>query len=203
MSNQANKYFIDQYTKTAKRRGLRSRSWFKLQEIDCRDKLFRVGMTVVDLGSAPGGWSSYVKQKIGKTGSVIACDRLPMKKIYGVNFLQGDCTNPEILKKLYSYIGFQKIPVVLSDMSPSTTGISIIDVNQSMYLGYIALEVCHHILLPEGTFLVKIFQGIGFEKYLYQIKSVFNIVRLRKPQSSRVHSREIYIVAKNLKNTDV
>lgn len=200
MSNQIRKYFIDRYTRKAKEQGLRSRSWFKLQEIDNLDKLLHIGMTVIDLGSTPGGWSSYAIKKIGKTGKVIACDKLPMKKIPGVYFYQEDCINPNILDKFYSWVGYRSVHIVLSDMASNTTGISIIDVSRSIFLGNIALNICYDFLKPGGTFLVKIFQGISFEKYLYSIRSAFNIVKIRKPDSSRMNSREVYIVAKEFKN---
>lgn len=201
MTNKTKKYFIDdQYIKKAKKQGLRSRAWFKLQEIDRIDRLFQNGMTVIDLGSAPGSWSSYVIKKIGHTGTVIACDKLPMKKLDGVNFLQGDCSDPEVLKILYSWIKYQKAQVILSDMSPNTTGISVIDVAKSIYLGKIALTVCQNVLISGGTLLVKIFQGIDFEKFLFNIRSSFNLVKIRKPDSSRICSREVYIVAKEFKN---
>lgn len=125
--NRNRKVFIDdQYTIQAKKRGLRARSWFKLQEIDRLDKLLYVGMSVIDLGSSPGGWSSYIVQKIGSTGSIIACDKLPMKKIPGVNFLQGDCSDPDMVNQLCLQIRYKKVQIVVSDMAPNTTGISII-----------------------------------------------------------------------------
>lgn len=199
LSNRIKKYFIDPFAEQAKKKGLRSRAWFKLQEIDRLDHLLRIGMTVIDLGSSPGGWSSYAVKKIGNTGKLIACDKLPMEKIPNVNFLLGDCLDSKILDMFYLCIGHRKVQVVLSDMSPNTTGISVIDVNKSINLGNVALKICHYFLMTGGTFLVKIFQGIGFEKYLYNIKSEFNIVKIRKPNSSRMNSREVYIVAKELK----
>lgn len=193
------KCFKDRYFKQAQQQKLRSRSWFKLRSIDRTDMLFCKGMTVIDLGSAPGGWSSYVKCQIGDTGSVIACDILPMKKIFGVRFLQKDCSDSNFIKVLLYLIKYKKVQIVLSDMSPNTTGISVIDVNKSMYLGMVALNICRHILISEGTFLVKIFQGKGFENYMYNIRSLFKIVKIRKPEASRSSSREVYIVAKKLK----
>lgn len=190
------KYFKDQYFKQAQQRKLRSRSWFKLQSIDRTDMLFDEGMTVVDLGSSPGGWSSYVRHQIGDTGNIIACDVLPMKKIFGVHFLQKDCSDSNFIKMLLYLIKYKKVQVVLSDMSPNTTGISVIDVNKSIYLGNIALNICKRILISDGTFLVKIFQGKDFEDYIYNVRSLFKIVKIRKPKASRSASREVYIVAK-------
>lgn len=193
------KHFKDQYVKAAQRQKLRSRSWFKLDAINRMDALFSTGMTVIDLGSAPGGWTLYVKNKIGKTGRIIACDILSMRNISGVNFLKGDCSNPNILKILCTWVGQKQVNVVLSDMSPNTTGISIIDVSRSIYLGNLALNICRSVLMRRGAFLVKVFQGKGLDKYLCDVHSLFNIVRIRKPDASRSHSREVYIVAKERK----
>lgn len=190
---------IDRYAELARKTGLRSRAWFKLKEIDRIDQLFKIGMSVIDLGSAPGGWSVYVSNKIGKTGKIVACDRFPMKKIDGVKFLQVDCFDPRLLNMLSLLFEYKTVQIVLSDMSPSTTGISLIDVNKSILLADAALEICNQFLSPGGTFLVKIFHGANFEKYLYSIKSIFNTVRIRKPSASRMNSREVYIVAKELK----
>lgn len=192
------KYFKDQYFQKAQQQKLRSRSWFKLQSIDQTDMLFYDGMTVIDLGSAPGGWSSYVIYRIGNTGNVIACDILPMKKIFGVHFLQKDCSAPSFLKILLCWMQDQKAQIILSDMAPNTTGISLIDVNRSIYLGTVALEICKQVLISGGTFLVKIFQGKGFEEYLYNVQSLFKTVKIRKPKASRSNSREVYILAKKL-----
>lgn len=191
--------FNDQYVQRAKKQELRSRSWFKLEEIDRMDSLLRVGMTVVDLGSSPGGWSLYAKKAIGQSGSVIACDIMPMKNIFGVDFFQGDCTDINFLKMLLLKIKRKKVQVVLSDMSPNTTGISIIDINKSISLGNLALDICRNILVPGGTFVVKIFQGSEFDKYLSYVRYSFRTVRIRKPDSSRCRSREVYIVAKKYK----
>ncbi|URJ29702.1 23S rRNA (uridine(2552)-2'-O)-methyltransferase RlmE [Blochmannia endosymbiont of Camponotus sp.] len=193
------KYCKDRYVIEARKLKLRSRSWFKLDAINHMDMLIASGMTVIDLGSAPGGWATYVKNRIGNTGRVIACDVLPMRKISGVDFLQGDCSDPNVFKILREWIGQKKVHVVLSDMSPNITGISIIDVNQSIYLGNVALNICRDILMYGGDFLVKVFQGKGWDKYMYDVRSLFNIVKIRKPDASRSHSREVYIVAKKRK----
>lgn len=193
------KYFKDWYFQKAQQQKLRSRSWFKLQSIDRTDVLFCNGMTVIDLGSTPGGWSAYAMNRVGNTGSVIACDILPMKKIIGVNFLQRDCSDPSFLEKLLYWLQNKKAQIVLSDMSPNMTGISVIDVNRSIYLGRVALNICINVLISNGTFLVKIFQGEDFSEYLYDVRSVFKIVKIRKPKASRNNSREVYIVAKGLK----
>ncbi|WP_331828450.1 23S rRNA (uridine(2552)-2'-O)-methyltransferase RlmE [Candidatus Blochmannia sp. SNP] len=193
------KYCKDQYVIKARKQELRSRSWFKLDSINHTDMLISSGMTVIDLGSAPGGWTIYVKNRIGNTGRIIACDILPMRRISGVNFLQGDCSDPNVFKILRTWIGQQKAHVVLSDMSPNMTGISIIDVNRSICLGHVALNICRDVLMCGGAFLVKVFQGKGLDKYMYDVRSLFHIVKIRKPDASRSHSREVYIVAKKRK----
>ncbi|CAD83620.1 cell division protein 23S rRNA methyltransferase FtsJ [Candidatus Blochmanniella floridana] len=193
------KYFIDQYALQAQNQKLRSRSWFKLQSIDRLDKLLKQGMTVIDLGSTPGGWSSYVIKQISNLGTIVSCDILPMKKIAGVKFLQGDCSNINFLNEIDLKIKHKRAQVVLSDMSPNTTGISTVDVCKSIYLGKIALNMCCRFLAPGGSFLVKIFQGDGFDQYLYNLKCLFHKVKVRKPSSSRSHSREVYIVSKDFK----
>lgn len=199
-SKWVSRYFIDRYAQQAKIRKLRSRAWFKLQFIDQTDILFQEGMTVLDLGSAPGGWSYYVSNKINNSGVIIACDILPMKKISGVCFIQGDCNNSSIFSQICSSTTeYKKAQIVLSDMSPNTTGISLIDVYKSIFLGNVALNICCHVLVSGGSFLVKVFQGTGFDQYLCSIKSLFRVVKIRKPSASRYNSREVYIVAKQFK----
>ncbi|EXU75455.1 23S rRNA (uridine(2552)-2'-O)-methyltransferase RlmE [Erwinia papayae] len=188
-------HFSDKYVLEAQKKGLRSRAWFKLDEIQQGDKLFRPGMTVVDLGAAPGGWSQYVVTQIGNKGRVIACDILPMDPIVGVDFLQGDFRDELVLKALMDRVGEDKIQVVMSDMAPNMTGTPEVDIPRSMYLVELALEMCRDVLAPGGSFLVKVFQGDGFEDYLREIRSLFTKVKIRKPDSSRSRSREVYIVA--------
>ena len=188
-------HFSDKYVLQAQKKGLRSRAWFKLDEIQQGDKLFRPGMTVVDLGAAPGGWSQYVVTQIGAKGRVIACDILPMDPIVGVDFLQGDFRDEQVLKTLLDRVGETQVQVVMSDMAPNMTGTPAVDIPRSMYLCELALEMCRDVLAPGGSFLVKVFQGDGFEEYLKQIRSLFTKVKIRKPDASRSLSREVYIVA--------
>ncbi|AXF78295.1 23S rRNA (uridine(2552)-2'-O)-methyltransferase RlmE [Erwinia tracheiphila] len=188
-------HFSDKYVLEAQKKGLRSRAWFKLDEIQQSDKLFKHGMTVVDLGAAPGGWSQYVVTQIGNKGRVIACDILPMDPIVGVDFLQGDFRDELVLKALMYRVGYDKIQVVMSDMAPNMTGTPEVDIPRSMYLVELALDMCRDVLAPGGSFLVKVFQGDGFEDYLREIRSLFTKVKIRKPDSSRSRSREVYIVA--------
>lgn len=188
-------HFSDKYVIQAQKKGLRSRAWFKLDEIQSTDKLFKPGMTVVDLGAAPGGWSQYVVTQIGNSGRVIACDILPMDPIVGVDFLQGDFRDELVLKALTDRVGEDKVQVVMSDMAPNMSGTPSIDIPRSMYLVELALEMAKDVLAPGGSFLVKVFQGEGFDEYLTQIRSLFTKVKIRKPDASRARSREVYIVA--------
>lgn len=188
-------HFSDKYVIQAQKKGLRSRAWFKLDEIQSTDKLFKLGMTVVDLGAAPGGWSQYVVTQIGNSGRVIACDILPMDPIVGVDFLQGDFRDELVLKALTDRVGEDKVQVVMSDMAPNMSGTPSVDIPRSMYLVELALEMAKDVLAPGGSFLVKVFQGEGFDEYLTQIRSLFTKVKIRKPDASRARSREVYIVA--------
>ncbi|AKJ41069.1 23S rRNA (uridine(2552)-2'-O)-methyltransferase RlmE [Pragia fontium] len=188
-------HFNDKYVQQAQKKGLRSRAWFKLDEIQQTDKLFKPGMTIVDLGAAPGGWSQYVVTQIGNKGRVIACDILPMDPIAGVDFLQGDFRDEMVLKTLLERVGDSKVQVVMSDMAPNMSGTPAVDIPKAMYLVELALEMSRDVLAPGGSFLVKVFQGEGFDEYLREIRSMFNKVKIRKPDASRARSREVYIVA--------
>lgn len=187
-------HFSDKYVQQAQKKGLRSRAWFKLDEIQQSDKLFKPGMTVVDLGAAPGGWSQYVVTQIGGKGRIIACDLLPMDPIVGVDFLQGDFRDELVMKALLERVGDSKVQVVMSDKTKherNTGG----GYPRAMYLVELALEMCRDVLAPGGSFVVKVFQGEGFDEYLREIRSLFTKVKVRKPDSSRARSREVYIVA--------
>ncbi|MBD2809841.1 23S rRNA (uridine(2552)-2'-O)-methyltransferase RlmE [Xenorhabdus sp. Vera] len=188
-------HFSDKYVLQAQKKGLRSRAWFKLDEIQQSDKIFKPGMTVVDLGAAPGGWSQYVVSQIGNSGRVIACDLLPMDPIVGVDFLQGDFRDELVLKTLLERVGDNKVQVVMSDMAPNMSGTPAVDIPRSMYLIELALDMCRDVLAPGGSFIVKVFQGEGFDEYLREIRSLFTKIKIRKPEASRARSREVYIVA--------
>jgi len=188
-------HFSDKYVLEAQKKGLRSRAWFKLEEIQQGDKIFRQEMAVVDLGAAPGGWSQYVATQIGRKGRIIACDILPMDPIVGVDFLQGDFRDPEVLKALLGRVGEGKVQVVMCDMAPNMSGTPAVDIPKAMYLAELALEMSRDVLAPGGSFLVKVFQGEGFDEYLREIRSLFTKVKIRKPDASRARSREVYIVA--------
>ncbi len=188
-------HFDDKYVQQAQKKGLRSRAVFKIDEIQQRDRLFRPGMTVVDLGAAPGGWSQFAVEQVGSKGRVIACDLLPMDPIAGVDFLQGDFREEAVLQVLLERVGEGKVDVIMSDMAPNMTGTPAVDQPRSMYLVELALDMCRQVLTPKGSFVVKVFQGSGFEEYLKEIRTLFGAVKVRKPDSSRARSREVYIVA--------
>ncbi|QYN43063.1 23S rRNA (uridine(2552)-2'-O)-methyltransferase RlmE [Gilliamella sp. ESL0443] len=194
-----NEHFKDRFVQQAQKKGLRSRAWFKLEEIQKSDKLFKPGITVVDLGAAPGGWSQYVASLIGNKGRIIACDLLPMDPIVGVDFLQGDFRDEAVLNTLLERVGEEKVQVVMSDMAPNMSGQPAVDIPRAMYLVELALDMCKDVLAPNGSFIVKVFQGEGFEEYLKTVRSLFKTVKIRKPEASRSRSREVYIVAMGMK----
>lgn len=192
-------HFSDPYVKQAQQAGYRSRAVFKLLEIQDRDRLFKPGMTVVDLGAAPGGWSQIVT-KLVKPGVVIALDLLPIEPLDGVDFIQGDFTDEAMLPLLFAKLPTGKADWVISDMAPNTSGNESIDVPRSVYLAELALDFALQVLQIEGGFLVKVFQGEGFDALLAEIKCNFKTVAIRKPKASRGRSREVYILARGLKN---
>ncbi|QJC28270.1 RlmE family RNA methyltransferase [Enterobacteriaceae endosymbiont of Plateumaris braccata] len=195
------KYLKDIYVKKVKQNSeFRSRSWFKLQEIQKIDKIFKPNMKIIDLGSSPGGWSKFALSKIGLNGKIIACDLLPMKKIDNVDFIQGNLCDINIINLIKIKLNNLKAQVIMSDMSPNISGVKEIDIPKSIYLSELALKLCYSILDFNGNFLIKIFQGIGVDQYLKKIDSLFKIMKIRKPNASRSHSCEIYIVAKGYQN---
>ncbi len=192
-------HFDDHYVKMAQKAGYRSRATFKLEEIDKKDKLMRPGMVVVDLGSAPGGWSDYALRKVGDKGTVVALDILPMTPLTGVHFIEGDFREDSVLDELNEVLDGQQIDLVLSDMAPNITGVSSIDQPSSMYLVELALDFALTNLSKQGVFLVKVFQGEGFEQYMKAMRDGFQKVITRKPDASRPRSREVYLLGRGLK----
>ena len=188
-------HFSDPYVKQAHKLGLRSRASFKLEELQKKDRLIRQGNIVVDLGAAPGGWSEYAVKCIGENGRVIAMDILPIRN---VQFLQGDFRDEEVFKTLYSMIGVGA-DVVLSDMAPNMSGTVGIDQPRAMYLSELALDMARRVLKIGGTFVVKVFQGVGSQEYLKELHNDFTTVKVRKPDASRDRSREVYMVATGFK----
>ena len=192
-------HFDDKYVNDAKKKGYRSRAIFKLEEIQDKDQLIQAGMTVVDLGAAPGGWSQYAAKIVGEQGQVIACDILPMDSIAGVAFLQGDFREDAVLDALLSRISPNLVDVVMSDMAPNMAGNLSVDQPRAMYLVELALDMCRQVLTPGGSFIVKVFQGEGFDTYVKDVRALFHSVKIRKPDSSRARSREVYLVATGYK----
>ncbi len=193
-------HFNDEFVKQARLQGFRSRAVFKLKEIDERDGVFRKGMRVVDLGAAPGSWSQYALTQVGETGQVIAVDILTMDAIPGVDFLCGDFREEHVLRELFDRIDDSKLDVVVSDMSPNSSGMDVIDQPRSMYLAELALDTARQTLAAGGTFLVKIFQGVGFDPFHKNMRQLFKTVTVRKPKASRPRSREQYLLAKGFKS---
>jgi 23S rRNA (uridine2552-2'-O)-methyltransferase len=185
----------DPYVERAAREGWRSRAVFKLDEINTREHLFRRGMVCVDLGAAPGGWSQYAAREVGPSGKVWAVDLLPMEAIEGVEFLHGDFTQPEVLSELRATVP-EGVDLVMSDMAPNLSGTSAIDLPRHMALAEEALLFADEVLNRGGDFLVKLFQGEGFEEFVGKVRPKFAKTRLIKPKASRAESREIYLLAR-------
>ena len=187
----------DPYVKQARAAGWRSRAVFKLEQIQRKYHLIRPGMTIVDLGAAPGGWSQYAAGLLKGRGRIVALDILPMDPIEGVEFIHGDVREMPVLEQLRIALGEQPVDLVLSDMAPNISGIEVSDQARAVYLAELALDFCNQALKPDGSFLVKLFQGEGFEAYLKQLRSAFGSVQIRKPEASRDRSREQYLLARN------
>ena len=184
----------DPYVQRAQREGYRSRAAYKLLEIDERDHLLRPGMVVVDLGATPGGWSQVAADKVGPHGKVIALDLLPLHPLPGVEFIQGDFREDSVQMQLEERLGGKQVGLVISDMSPNVSGISMTDQARAMHLVELALEFSLRNLKPGGAFLVKIFQGAGFEDYIKLMRGDFARVVTRKPDASRDRSSELYLL---------
>jgi len=190
-------HFDDHYVKLAQKQGLRSRSAFKLLELQDKYQLVRPGMIVVDLGSAPGGWCQVVQSVLGANGRLIAMDILPMEPLHGVQFIQGDFTEDEPLQLLEEALQGARIDLVLSDMAPNMSGMAATDQAKAMYLAELALEFVRAQLKPGGVFLVKLFQGEGIDGFVREVRPLFAKVQARKPKASRPRSREVYLLARD------
>ena len=186
----------DPYVKRAHEEGWRSRAAFKLEEIQRTDRLLRPGITVVDLGAAPGGWSQYAARLLAGKGRVIALDVLEMPSLPGVEFIQGDFTEPDVLERLEAALGGSRVDLVMSDMAPNMMGISDVDHDRSMYLVDLAVEFASKALRPGGDLLMKVFQGREFQPLLARLRKEFDTVKLRKPGASRARSSEVYVLAR-------
>lgn len=189
--------FNDIYTKLARIHKLRSRSWFKLEEIQKTEKVIKPNKLILDLGASPGGWSNYLVKNIKNSkGNIIACDILPMKKINGVHFLQYNIYHyKEVIKKILDIVKGKKFSTILSDLSHNICGIPEVDICKSMEISEIVLKICNFLLVNNGNLLIKVFQSQELKKYLYEVRSLFKKVKIKRLKASRNYSRELYIVA--------
>ena len=190
-------HFDDQYVIRAQQEGYRSRAAYKLLEIDDKDKLLKPGMTVVDLGAAPGGWTQIAADRVGPKGLVVALDILEMDPIPGVTVLQGDFREEEVLQQLMDALGGKPVDLVMSDMAPNFSGVKSVDQPRAMYLVELTLELARSVLKPNGNMLLKLFQGEGSEAFIKECRAAFEKVIIRKPAASRGRSREVYLLARN------
>ena len=187
----------DPYVQQARKLGYRSRALFKLKEIQDRDHLLKPGMTVVDLGAAPGGWSQYARPLLGRAGRLLALDILEMPALPEVDFLCGDFREASVLEQFEALVAARSVDLVMSDMAPNVSGIDIADQAAAMGLAELALDFARNRLRNGGSFLVKVFQGEGFDPFLKGLRGEFAQVLVRKPKASRARSREVYLLARN------
>jgi len=188
-------HFDDEYVRRSQQDGYRSRAIYKLIEIDKKDHLVKPGMTVIDLGAAPGGWSEYCVKKLGKNGTIVALDILAMEPIDNVTIIEGDFREDAVFEELMAKMNNERADLVISDMAPNISGMESVDMPRAYYLCELALDLARQVLKPGGGLLVKLFQGEGFEAYNRELKSSFSHVVIRKPKASRARSREIYALA--------
>jgi len=193
------RHVSDPFVKKAQLDGYRSRSAYKLTELNEKDRLIRPGMRIMDLGSAPGGWSQVAGKLVGAKGRVLATDILPMEPIKNVDFIQGDFTDETVVAQLLSWLGSGKFDLIISDIAPNITGIDSADQASSMNFLDLALDTVRQTLKPGATFVAKMFQGSGSDQYVKELRTSFEKVLIRKPAASRAESREVYIVAKGFK----
>jgi len=198
-ANWLREHFNDPFVKQAQKDGYRSRASYKLLEIQEKDRLIRPGMSVIDLGAAPGGWSHVTSRLIGGQGRLIASDILEMDSIPDVTFIQGDFTEDAVLQQILAAVGDSHVDLVISDMAPNMSGTPEVDMPRAMFLCELALDLATRVLKPGGDFLIKIFQGEGFDMYLKDVRTKFDKVQMRKPSSSRDRSREQYLLGKGFK----
>ena len=193
-------HFEDEYVKMAQAQGYRSRAVFKLKEIQEKDQLIKPGMNIVDLGAAPGGWSQYARQLMGKKNKLVALDILTMDELEGVEFIQGDFREDSVFEQLQVALAGAPVTLVMSDMAPNMSGNKGVDMPRAIYLGELALETARVVLSKDGCFLVKLFHGEGFESFYQDVQQSFSKVVIRKPKASRPRSNEVYILAKGFKS---
>lgn len=188
-------HFADPFVQRAQGEGWRSRAIFKLEQIDQRERLLRPAAVCLDLGAAPGAWSQYARRRVGAKGRVVASDILPMPEIAGVEFVQGDFREQEVFERIQGLLPAHGVDVLLSDMAPNLSGVDVIDQPRSMYLAELALDMAQRVLKPQGSALIKLFQGSGFKELIDCARSRFGRVKLVKPQASRARSPETYLLA--------
>ena len=188
-------HFSDPFVKKAQAEGLRSRAAYKLEELVERDRLLKPGMVVVDLGAAPGGWSQWVRQALGDKGRVIALDILDMPGLAGVEFLHGDFREDAVLSQLEAALDGHLVDLVLSDMAPNMSGVDAVDLPRAMHLAELAMDFADRHLRVGGSFLIKLFQGVGFDDYVRDLRRRYAKVVIRKPAASRKRSPEVYALA--------
>ncbi|MBL7481802.1 23S rRNA (uridine(2552)-2'-O)-methyltransferase RlmE [Legionella bononiensis] len=189
-------HFDDVYVKKAQAEGYRSRAVYKLKEVDEKELLLKPGMTVVDLGAAPGGWTQYVSERLNGKGHIVALDILPMDALPDVNFIQGDFREDTVLQELINLIPERSVDLLLSDMAPNMSGSTAIDIPRAMYLVELAFDFAEKMLKPGGSMLIKIFHGSGFDELVKHARASFERVVIRKPSASRSRSKETYLLAK-------
>lgn len=194
-----NEHVNDPYVKRAQKDGYRSRASYKLIELNDKDKLIRPGMLVMDLGSAPGGWSQVAGKIVGDHGRVIASDILPMDPLDNVDFIQGDFTDEAVFQQILAKLNGRQPDLIISDIAPNISGVAAADQAASMYLVELTLDMVRQVLKPGGNYAVKVFQGEGSDEFLRDVRSSFEKVMIRKPEASRPCSREVYLVAKGFK----
>ena len=197
------KHFDDEFVKRAQREGYRSRAVYKLEEIQQKDRILRPGAVVVDLGAAPGGWSQYAAETLGDKGRIIALDILPMEPLPGVEFIEGDFRENEVLASLMELLGGATVNLVMSDMAPNISGMDAVDQPRSMYLVELAADFAATVLGKGGDLLFKGFQGEGFDALLKDLRGQYRNVLIRKPKASRPRSREVYVLAKGCISANV
>jgi 23S rRNA (uridine2552-2'-O)-methyltransferase len=195
------RHVSDPFVKQAQKDGYRSRSAYKLVELNEKDKLIRPGMRILDLGSAPGGWSQVAGKIIGDKGRILATDILPMDALRNVDFIQGDFTDEAMVQQLLDWLGGGKFDLIISDIAPNITGIDVADQATSMYFLELALDTVCKTLKPGATFAAKMFQGAGSDQYVKELRKHFDKVLIRKPAASRRESREVYLVAKGFRES--
>jgi 23S rRNA (uridine2552-2'-O)-methyltransferase len=187
----------DVFVKRARESGYRSRAAFKLEEIQRTDRIIKPGMTIVDLGAAPGGWSQFAVRLLQGRGRIVALDVLPMDAIVGVDFIQGDFSSDAVLQQLVALLGADRPQLVMSDMAPNMSGMADVDHDRSMHLVELALDFARSRLAPGGDLLVKVFQGRHFQPFMLELRRHFRTVKVRKPPASRQRSSELYLLARD------